>query len=72
MIAVTVVTAALLVGIYTAVIASARGNSQATTAILFGTGGVCTVGISALFYMYNRSLVFMERMAGAQKGGVDS
>lgn len=68
-IALTVVTASLLFGLYTAVVAVARGNWQGSTAIVFGSGGVCTAGVSALFYMYNRSLVFMERMAGVQAGG---
>ena len=67
-IAIAVVSVALAIGLVTAVRASMKGQWDDVGSILFGAGGICTVGVAAIFYMYNRSLLFMERMAGAQKG----
>ncbi len=67
--ALVIVSISLVIGLSSAVFAVVRNDWSAVNPILYGSGGVCTAGIAAIFHMYNRSLVFMERMAGAQNKG---
>lgn len=67
LIAIIAVSVALVIMLGAAGAAAVQKDWQASKAMLFGSGGVCTSGLAALFYMYNRSLLFMERMAGSER-----
>ncbi|MBV9063859.1 MAG: hypothetical protein JOY77_13170 [Alphaproteobacteria bacterium] len=46
--------------LYCAMTSAISHNWKDSEAILLGSGGTCSSGFGALFYMYNRSLRFME------------
>jgi len=66
LIAIIAVSVALVIMLSAAAVSALEKDWQASKAMLFGSGGVCTSGLAALFYMYNRSLLFMERMVGSE------